>query len=346
MVIIILFGCASSPKKQTPAVQVSPMQTTTIIDKATGKIAYTFIRDQPDNLVVNLPEEIRRLQTVESEEFIRQLSGYIVQNSSNDFEIVKKIHDWIAINIRYDVENFRIGNINNQDYYDVLRTGLTVCTGFSNLFKRLCDETGIECITVYGHGRESAIFEYENPRDGNHVWNMVKIDNEWYMLDCTWDAGSASEINGAREYSTDYLFVKPEVMIYSHFPENPEYQLLDPPKTENEFVDLPFYHPKFFNAVIETNPALNKINTVQGILNVDFFMAHENIYLIIQILDMRGKEIKRENIYKTGNRYRYAIIFPGPGKYIVRCFSREQQQGFYERIADYGIISTQEYGEK
>ncbi len=96
------------------------------------------------------------------------------------FEQVKFIHDWIAKRVVYDDEF-----VYATSYYATsvfLAPYITVCEGYSEAFKMLCDRVGIPCIVVVGDG------------GGPHAWNYVKMeDGNWYAVDVTWDDGWTDE---------------------------------------------------------------------------------------------------------------------------------------------------------
>ncbi|MCA9636489.1 MAG: hypothetical protein KC420_10730, partial [Myxococcales bacterium] len=66
----------------------------------------------------------------------------------------------------------------------VLRTGLGVCAGYSNLIKAIGDVTGDEIVVVTGDSRGIG----GEISGGGHAWNAAKIDGAWHLVDSTWDA--------------------------------------------------------------------------------------------------------------------------------------------------------------
>lgn len=56
-----------------------------------------------------------------------------------------------------------------------LLNGKALCEGYSKAFMYLCQSIGIECICVKGYA------------NGNHMWNMIKVDGKWYNMDVTWN---------------------------------------------------------------------------------------------------------------------------------------------------------------
>lgn len=103
--------------------------------------------------------------------------------SASDLEKEKKIYNYIQDNVAYDhqaaalVNGGSCGNLPHAfDAYGAACEGLAVCEGYAELFQYLCYCIGINATQVYG-----------TAMGGSHMWNAVKIENEWYMLDLTWD---------------------------------------------------------------------------------------------------------------------------------------------------------------
>lgn len=102
-------------------------------------------------------------------------------NGFNRYEKVKSIHDSLCDIITYPENQ---GTNSSPNYGPMahhptgaLIYGSSVCEGYAEAFKLICDREGIPCITVMGYGN-----------GGGHKWNYVKMDDGlWYMLDATWD---------------------------------------------------------------------------------------------------------------------------------------------------------------
>lgn len=85
---------------------------------------------------------------------------------SSDYEKVKYFHDTLINNITYQENDL------DQSVYSALVNNQTVCTGYAKAFKMLCDESGINCISVQSY---------------SHLWNKCFIDDKWYNVDLTND---------------------------------------------------------------------------------------------------------------------------------------------------------------
>lgn len=108
---------------------------------------------------------------------------------------VKKIHDYICKSVDYDYQTYRRNlngeridySVDNYSSYDVLfdqadqATGAryAVCTGYAGLFLRLAKKANLDVRLVTGRTNGELTT--------NHVWNFVKVNGQWYQIDCTWD---------------------------------------------------------------------------------------------------------------------------------------------------------------
>jgi hypothetical protein len=309
---------------------------------ASYETAYAYRTDTPDQDVRQLPQSIDALRVRDAALYIRQTAEYINRNSKNNFERVKKAHDVVALTIRYDAASFFSGRTPSQSYEDVLKSRLAVCEGYSNVFKRLCDELRIECEIVRGFGRGVGVSPFRNdtPASSNHAWNLIKIENAWYLVDCTWDSGHLNGRNFQAEYSTDYLFLKPEYFIYTHFPGNPQQQLISSPLSADAFSKLPLFKPKFFDSLSGLNPAVQKINTVNGALEFKFTLnaGFEVSFNVYDAAD--GKKYDNCSFtQKEGNVYKTYLSFPNPGNYTVMCFWKKPGDQVSSSCGEFGVSS-------
>ena len=79
-----------------------------------------------------------------------------------------------------------------------------VCDGYSYAYEYLLQKVGIPCIVLAGRAGE----DRENA--GSHSWNMVKLDDEWYEVDITWNDIT---IGGIDPDSTDFGDLAAEALI-------------------------------------------------------------------------------------------------------------------------------------
>lgn len=63
---------------------------------------------------------------------------------------------------------------------------LAVCTSYTGLFLHLAKKANLEVKTVLGRP--------SNSTNASHVWNIVKVNGQWYQIDCTWDGSTDNTI--------------------------------------------------------------------------------------------------------------------------------------------------------
>lgn len=102
----------------------------------------------------------------------------IIKPNMTDYEKELAIHNYIILNSEYDYLNYLNGTIPYESYtiYGLLINRRGVCQAYSETTKLLLNMVGIECEIVSGVANSDS-----------HEWNMVKLDDEYYMLDVTWD---------------------------------------------------------------------------------------------------------------------------------------------------------------
>lgn len=117
----------------------------------------------------------------------KEISSIVDQvKEFDDFEKALYIHDYIVLHCEYDLEladymdnngGIIIGSeLYNERYtaYSVLVNGTGVCDSYATAYRALMNAAGVECV-------------YLSSTSMNHAWNEVKLDGEWYHVDCTWD---------------------------------------------------------------------------------------------------------------------------------------------------------------
>jgi len=112
----------------------------------------------------------------------------ITNDITEDYDKIKVIHDYIINNTKYDLNN----NIKNQSYnaYGALFNHLATCNGYTDLMAIFLSYLGYDNYKIATTSETTG-----------HVWNAVKINNEWLHLDLTWDDPVSSD-------NKDYLYHK------------------------------------------------------------------------------------------------------------------------------------------
>ena len=135
-------------------------------------------------------------QEKEVDKVVNAFVASIDTNSLTDYQIIKKIHDFICSKTVYD--DYAAENNDGNEYaataYGALVKGKCICQGYSVAFYRICKELGY-----------SVRFVSSNPKWGCHAWNLVMLDGKYYYVDATWDDTFID--SGETEKANTYLLV-------------------------------------------------------------------------------------------------------------------------------------------
>jgi transglutaminase/protease-like cytokinesis protein 3 len=260
---------------------------------------------------------------VEVTKSIKKLSAYLTKPFTTDEEKARAIFRWIADNITYDVEGFFSGRESASASGDVLKSRSSVCAGYSSLFEELGKAAGLNVATIDGYAKG---FDYQPgdriPAESNHSWNAIKIRDEWKLIDCTWGAGKVDDEHVYhKEFEPYYFLTKPGEFVYRHFPADKRWQLLPRPISRQEFLNLPFAGPQFFEygfvmdslqgAVLDWEPG----HTLQ-------FSATADVLCAADLLQKGKKWEAATLVQKDGTSFRIHILPPAAGEYILRIYAR------------------------
>ncbi|KAI7825353.1 hypothetical protein BC939DRAFT_502294 [Gamsiella multidivaricata] len=178
---------------------------------------------------------------------IPRLSHYLTSPcSGNQVSQLRCIFTWLANNIAYDVPNYLSGNYGDQSPEGVLRTRKAVCEGYANLFVALAEPAGLKVKKIIGVARGVDVQVGDERLGSPHAWNAVKIDGEYLLIDSTWGAGvcDLSTRSFRKLFRPFFFLLRPNRLIYTHWPEDPMKQYLDPPIDERVFRGLPAVKPE------------------------------------------------------------------------------------------------------
>ena len=114
----------------------------------------------------------------------------IVSNAKGtDLERERQIHDQMCDRIVYYTDD--IPHNDNDCAIGALLDGRADCDGYADAFYLCCSLAGLE--TRYQHGETvpSDILDEDGgnqvEQDGTHMWNLIKVNGKWTMVDVTWD---------------------------------------------------------------------------------------------------------------------------------------------------------------
>lgn len=164
-------------------------------------------------------------------------------------DTVKSVFDWVAENIKYDVNKLnkikekkksnKNSKFKNDEEYTthllkkVIKQKKGVCEDYSLLFDSILKELGYESSIIRGYTKNS---KGKINRSIGHTWNAVMVKGKWKLYDPTWAAGYVNDGNKfVKKYNLEWHDVDPEEMIRTHMPMDPMWQLLEYPLSYQDF---------------------------------------------------------------------------------------------------------------
>ena len=133
------------------------MNMTSVADRNIINQKITEVNNSIDTIISTIPDDI---------------SDALKEKLLYDYVVNLVEYDYSVIDSNEDITNT---NTHAFDIYGALIKGLSVCEGYTKLFQLLCYNVGINSTQVFGEA-DGAL----------HVWNAIKIDDEWYHSDLTW----------------------------------------------------------------------------------------------------------------------------------------------------------------
>lgn len=108
----------------------------------------------------------------------------ITTEGMSDYEKEKAAYDWVFGITHFSDESLNPMNAgrgdDNYTPYGVIKGHEAICVGNATTFKLFMDAMDIPCKIVH------------STQQGEHAWDVVRLDDEWYHVDLTFDGGNQS----------------------------------------------------------------------------------------------------------------------------------------------------------
>lgn len=126
-----------------------------------------------------------------------------VRKEMTDYEKIYAAHAWLIQNVKYDKTLYKKGSVPAISHMaeGAFNKGRAVCDGYSGAFIIIMEHYGIKCKMVTGAA---------------HAWNMVKIKNKWYHIDCTYDDPVVNGSFNNKEIFLDFFLKTDKEMYTTH----------------------------------------------------------------------------------------------------------------------------------
>lgn len=128
-------------------------------------------------------------------EKVEEILNNLNVNDLEDYDKIKTVHDYIINNVKYDVDRNEVNDSKYESYnaYGPLFQGYATCNGYTDLMAIFLTKMGFDNYKIATTKDE---ISYSNT---GHIWNAVKVNDEWLHLDLTWDDPVSDD-------KKDYLF--------------------------------------------------------------------------------------------------------------------------------------------
>lgn len=238
-------------------------------------------------------------------------------------------------------------------------------------YSSFCRTAGIPCKEVTGKVK-AARYQPGNVSFPTKTYNAVFVDGAWRFVDQHWGSsfitvgadkeweliadGGAGQTSGGQtgtyqHCDDDWFLTDPEIMICTHLPDDPAWQLLARPITSDEFEQMAYLQHYYFDIGLHS-PSQPKcvIYTDTGDVMLEFGQPKDaettfKYALYKSALDktryrLKGAQLKQfvfMDEAKKENKLRVRIEFPWIGKYMINLHGSELGRGFTSEVCVYVI---------
>nr|XP_014437094.1 kyphoscoliosis peptidase-like [Pelodiscus sinensis] len=298
-----------------------------------------------DAHVLRVSEQIQSKQASSSVQTIVRL---ITDKVRSKLETVRAIWMWLCHNIQYDVDGFLGLSPKIHTPEQVLQTRRGVCSGYAHLCREMCREAGLSCIEVSGHGRGTG---YQQGLDcqqkkPNHMWNAVQLEGQWHLLDACWGAGIVDEEKRLfiPRHDDFFFLTDPEHFIETHWPEEPQGQLVQPRVSLEDFEQSVFKTSEFFKlqlSLLSPNRSLLRTEHGEATVSLGSPRPTEYSYRLYKLCSDGSKEelgMACGMLMVSEKRMTLQVLPPTEGFFELMVFARPSDaQNPYSWVCSYQI---------
>ncbi|EEH33253.2 hypothetical protein PAAG_04306 [Paracoccidioides lutzii Pb01] len=173
--------------------------------------------------------------------------GYVCRPHRSDGQRLRAIFTWVGERIAWDDDVY--GSVNLKRVLQMKRGS---SQEVAHLVREMCSAVGLHAEVVHGYlktpGEQLDLDSLSRP---NHWWNVVLIDGEWRIMDCSLASPTHPRRSLYSNFNSQaaepwYFLTRPMEICYSHVPLNPEQQKICPPVSPDVLLALPCVCPPFF----------------------------------------------------------------------------------------------------
>eukprot|EP00058_Branchiostoma_floridae_P013113 XP_002598601.1 hypothetical protein BRAFLDRAFT_66995 [Branchiostoma floridae] len=312
-----------------------------------GLSVQNFARADTIAVEEKTPARLTKKDLIPDVEVFKDLDKRAVQPATTPLEKARILFRWVTSHIQYAVDSYVTGSSKSKSTAPVavFQHRMSVCQGYSDLYREMCRLAKVECVTISGRSKGGSyrVGDKFGP-DSDHAWNAVEIDGRWYLLDCTWAAGNTDLQKKTFEfkYKEHYFFTDPEVFIMNHHPMDNKWQLLEEPVSLVGFENQVHLKSSFFSLGLLPkflSHTMSPVCTQNGEATISIKLP-EPMSFIYHLFPYEGGYAQDENVlHKIAKNMAIFKVAPAQkGRFVLQIYGkRGTATGQYSEICSYLI---------
>ncbi|VDL62111.1 unnamed protein product [Hymenolepis diminuta] len=262
-------------------------------------------------------------------------------------------------------------------------------------FESMLRYSGIPCVTIRGIAKsmdykvgqllvqkDEPLFHPETGALASqisslqHSWNAAYVDGTWRLYDCTWAAQRLAMAAGAAvrdgqvplgkssqavtlQYETDmfYYQVDPTKLIYTHYPFEDIWQLIDPPISIVSFATWPLLKPAFFQYGLSLFSYQEGTVAVENQLVLKLKILPENIGKLLFTYQLNLEGFGNIDVGSSKTRFgmheitpeESCVVFrfrlPKKGDYNLIIYARHTGEQLFSDVCEYRVTAKGKEGD-
>lgn len=280
------------------------------------------------------------------------------KNITNEIEKCRVIFRWLATK---NLKEMTFDNVERGSPEEVLMGLKTGKTTYAMVFDTMCNYAGLhsKIISGYAKGADYRPGQKFQPGSNQHSWNAVYIYGTWCLIDAHWAArriiGKQATTEEFHYQLDEYFFLtEPAQLIFTHFPDDPKWQLLERPVTLEEFENMPHMKPQFFKYGLEFVSHRTAVVYGRGEINIRLrYPAHRLVVAFnfsVQFEngdeEYRGIKLNRYGMQESvGGVASFRLRLPKKGSFILYIYAKEDtpenKDNVYAQVCEYKIVQEE-----
>ena len=166
----------------------------------------------------------------------------ITRGCTTPMQRAKALYSWECDNVAFSTEQ------KAQTPEEVWNHKTAGSEGYANLYVERASAAGLDARVIKGNCCENVLKITKKStakKLNSHNWVAVNIDKRTLLIDPTWGAGYVSDDGTfqANDNRDEWFDVDPYWMIFTHYPDKKEDQLIEKPIEQKRFKTLPTLYP-------------------------------------------------------------------------------------------------------